>query len=288
MYYITYSNEECNDGAGAQIQRILSLKLLSSIYDVGYIHSKILYNSKTSFYSIKDVISENELHSFNNLFEQLNLNKSDVVYDEVIIMSHFDLNIITSKSNVGNILFKIGYCHDYLDSHSELMNSYLPVNLDWVVNKVNKKLIIAIHIRRGDVSETQHAERFVSTEIYIDCINKLTSILSDFFFEYRIFSDSLTTLDCNKIKDGCSSSNIFFFINKNIVDTFKEFVNSDIFIASKSSFSYSASFLRQKGIILYFPIIHVYSNKNVCIETSHDIVINKQKIIESLQKDIKD
>jgi hypothetical protein len=60
------------------------------------------------------------------------------------------------------------------------------------------------------------------------------------------------------------------------------FVNSDILIAGYSSLSYSASFLRQKGIVLYIPFHHVYSTKHIKLESDDSIIINKEKILNSL------
>jgi hypothetical protein len=144
-------------------------------------------------------------------------------------------------------------------------------------------LKIAVHIRRGDVSTTQNTDRFISVDFYIDVINNVTKILLDYSFEYNIFCDSIPFDEMNKLILNCVNSEINFHINTDINDTFIAFVNSDILIAGKSSFSYSASFLRQKGIILYVPISHAYSTKHVKLDSSDSIFVNKEKIISSLK-----
>lgn len=287
MLYITYDSEACSDGVGSQIQRILTLYVLSKIFNIGYIHSNITLNKFVNVPSLKDIINENELSLFNNnLFNDLTLlhSNKDIIFSKIIHIEQFNIDVLNELQckNTDNILVKLGYGHDCLDSHPELWDLIIPPNLNWINNKINSKLIIAIHIRRNDVSPHQNINRFVPVVFYIECINNLTNILSGYTFEYRIYSDTLDTKDVHQISSYCSTSNISFHINTCLTDTFKEFVNSDILIASKSSFSYSASFLRQKGIILYIPIRHVYSSKHVPVQSPDDIFRNKDKIIQSI------
>jgi|APGre2960657444_1045066.scaffolds.fasta_scaffold03891_6 hypothetical protein len=285
MIYLIYNNTDCHDGIGSQIQRNLSLYILSKLLNVNYKYNNILIDKNIPYYSIKDIMDENELYMFNNLFNEFNMHINNVHFDIIIYVSEFDINTfntIKHTYNNNNILVKVSYCHIYIDSHSDILNTYISPKLEWINNTINKHLIIAIHIRRGDVSEYENISRFVNVDFYIDCINILTEILIGFSFEYHIFSDSLDLNEQNKIISYCNTSIIHFFINKSITYTFKQFVNSDILIAGKSSLSYSASFLRQKGIILYIPIRHVYANKHVALDFPEKIRTYKEHIINSI------
>ena len=286
MIYLIYNNTECHDGIGAQIQRSLSLYFLSKLLNVEYIYNNILINYTIPYYSIKDVIDKNDLDMFNNLFNKFNTSINTIQFDKTIYITEFDINTLYELKNryndSCNILVTITYSHDYMDSHIDILNAHIPPKLEWIDNKINEKLVIAVHIRIGDVSPIQNACRFVNIDLYINCINILTEILIGFSFEYHIFSDSLDLNEQNKIISCCNTSTIFFFINESVTNTFKKFVNSDILISAKSSLSYSASFLRQKGIILYIPMRHAYTDKHIALNYPEKIRISKEIILKSI------
>jgi hypothetical protein len=285
MLYITYDNENINDGFGSQIQRILSLRLLCIYFDLEYIHSPILLNKSTNYYSLKDVADEEEVCCFNKLFDELNTNFNKK-FSEVINICDFDINLImkilSELTSEKQILLKIGYSHDYLDRNFLILESYIPPKLSWINNKINNKLIIAIHIRRGDVSEINNSERFTDIYFYIKCINNLSEILYKYNHIYHIYSESLHLNDTNKMISLCDKSKLDFYINTTAREAFVGMVNSDILITSKSSFSYATSFLRQKGIILYIPIRHNYNSKHISLENTDNIYLHKDKIINSI------
>jgi len=289
MYYITYDFEKCHDGFGSQIQRIISLYLVTKLFDskyLKYFHSGIVLDRNVGYASLKDVTDDIGVKNFNDLFIDLNIN-FNVEFKEEIRIENFDLeelNSITSNQVDYNVLVKVCFCHRFIDNNPKVLEKFIVPSLNWIDNKINNLLKIAVHIRRGDVSLTQNQDRYVSVDFYIDSINNLTkSLLGHHLFEYNIFCDSISSDEINKIKLLCSTSKINFHINTDVVNTFKEFVNSDILIAGKSSFSYSASFLRKKGIILYVPISHAYSTKHIKLECPNSIIINKEKILSTLK-----
>jgi len=288
MYFITYDNETHYDRFGAQIQRILSLYLLTKFFKLNYFHSNIIINRNRNvdFYSLKDVTDEVYLEKFNNLFAELTLSSDNNIEfkNEIRILS-FDINEIQSIMSTPidyNVLIKVRFCHSFIDNNPNILEQFISPSLHWIDSHMNDHLNIACHIRRGDVSLTENVDRYVSVDVYINIINHLTNILSGYSFEYNIYCDSITPDEMNKIIMNCSTSKITFHINTDLIHTFMTFVNSDILIAGNSSLSYSASFLRQKGIILYIPIQHVYSTKHIKLETDNSIIINKEKILNSL------
>jgi hypothetical protein len=284
MYFLTYDNDIWNDGFGAQIQRILSIYILSKIFNLNYFHSNIILNRNIDGLSLKDITDESYLEKFNNLFIELN-NNSIIEFNEEIRMNVFDIdqiNLIISKQIDFNVLIRICGCHDYIDNNSTILDKFIPHSLSWIDSKLNEHLNIAVHIRRGDVS-TQHVDRYVYIDFYIDIINNLTNILSGYLFEYNIYCDSITSDEMNELIMKCSTSKMTFHINTDVIQTFMAFVNCDILIAGKSSFSYAASFLRQKGIILYIPIRHAYSEKHLRLDSANSIIINKEKIYKQLK-----
>jgi len=83
MYFLTYNALKNNDGVGGQIQRIISLYLLTKHYNLNYFHSDIVLDKNTNYYSLKDVIDEFCLEEFNKLFVELK-NNIDIEFKKEI------------------------------------------------------------------------------------------------------------------------------------------------------------------------------------------------------------
>jgi hypothetical protein len=288
MYFFTYNAEEMYDGFGAQLQRIISLYLLTKEFHLNYYHTNIILNKNSyshEFKILKDIVNESDVEKFNELFVELKYN-GHVEFEHEIKMFAFnidEINAIISNPVDYNVLIKICICHDFIDSNPTILGKVALPALSWIDSKVNEHLNIAVHIRRGDVSLTENVGRYVYIDDYIDIINNLTSILSGYSFEYNIYCDSISVHEIDQIVNKCSNAKITFHINTDVVETFMAFVNADILIAGKSSFSYSASFLRQKGIILYIPIQHAYAEKHLKLDSANSIIENKEKIYQQLK-----
>lgn len=288
MYFFTYDAEEMYDGIGAQFQRIISLYLLTKEFHLNYYHTNIIFNKNSyspEFKILKDIVNESDVEKFNELFVELKYN-GHIEFENEIKMFSFnidEINAIICNPVDYNVLIKICMCNNFIDSNPTILEKVVPPSLYWIDSKVSEHLHIAVHIRRGDVSLTENVGRYVYIDDYIDIINQLTSILSGYSFEYNIYCDSITSYEMNQLTINCSTSKIIFHINTDVVETFMAFVNADILIAGKSSFSYSASFLRQKGIVLHIPIQHAYSEKHLKLDSANSIIENKEKIYKQLK-----
>ena len=69
MLYLTYDNVAHTDGAGAQLQRIVSIYLISKFYNIGYVHQPI---TRMEYQGLK-AIEENkfdpqQIDDYNKLF----------------------------------------------------------------------------------------------------------------------------------------------------------------------------------------------------------------------------
>ena len=86
------------------------------------------------------------------------------------------------------------------------------------------------------------------------------------------------------MEDFNEFSNCHFHINEYPVDTLKALTVADVLLASRSSFSYVASILKQGGVILYHPFWHSLSPTWFPTRGAQDILNAKEKIINSLFK----
>jgi hypothetical protein len=272
MYYLTYNNED-RAGAGAQVQRILSLFLLAKHYNIGYVH--------TGFITQEHEFTEDVLAQFNNLFELSGYNKQD--FDETIHAQHFTEGIVSfirdNPQPNKDILIVIPGAHLFIDSNPWLLNDVYPIRFSWIQETLDPETQVAFHIRRGyDVSQTVNADRFVEVSVYFDYIKELRNIIAK-PHKFHIFSkkEILPELDAIHIDED-----VVLHIEEDVMETFKFLVNCDVLFAGPSSFSYSAAMLRRKGVVLYNPFWHSYPEKCVCLSHPEDVHRYKERILQNL------
>ena len=128
------------------------------------------------------------------------------------------------------VLKKLRDCY-YSNKKPDLSNIYL-----------KDKFHIAIHIRRGDVSNTTHASRYTSNIEYINLLKNIKIPTNDFVI--HIFSQG----NVNDFKEFNSLKNIKYHLNTNIEETFHCLVKADLLIICKSSFSYCAALLNENKV----------------------------------------
>ena len=273
MYYITYNTSD-RAGAGAQVQRILSLFLLSQKYNLGYVHN--------GFITDEHGFSQEILDGFNHLIELYDYNKRD--FDEIIHMNHFNGEVLSLVQNEPkkdkDILIVIPGAHFHIDSNPSLLDDLFPVKFSWIDENLNPETQVAIHIRRGyDVTKTVNADRFVDASVYFEYIKELRKVLTTKPYKIHIFSKKEIAEELQAID---IDSDIVLHIEEDVIETFKFLVNCDILFAGRSSFSYSAAMLRRKGVVLYNPFWHGYPEKHVCLNSPEDIHTHREKILRNI------
>jgi hypothetical protein len=270
MIVLTYDNKTMQDGVGAQIQRILSMYLLARVSNSLYIHTPIL--------QAEHISDENMIREFNDLI-QLPSNEIPPIH-EIINLNALQIGKMDYIRSLDqykdkNILLRITYGHSIIDRNPWILDNPFPTQFSWVDDKLNKTILIAVHIRRGDVSSIQNRDRYVSLDYYREIIRNLQDILSGMKYEIHVYSERSIR---NEFQENDIFNSLFLHIDESPIEAFKAFVNADLLLAGYSSFSYVASFLRKKGITLHPPFHHSYSPKCICIKEPSDIQINKDLI----------
>jgi hypothetical protein len=269
MIYLSYDNRAHQDGYGAQLQRIISIFLISKKLDVGYLHVDIV----TKEHEFTDEI----LNKFNSLIE---ISKEEKNITHMIHVEEFDNKtydfIERKKTEKTDILLKIKHAHRFIDSNPNIFDNHIFPQFSWIKNEKTTpdKLTVAIHIRRGDVSRNQNAIRFTPFDFYVNCLKNLTKLLENKKYEITIYSEKSISAEIVKYKHVLDNiKNLKYDIDGNVVETFVELVNSDILITSKSSFSYSASLMKtkNKGMVFYPSFWHKYPLEYICIDNPNNI-----------------
>jgi hypothetical protein len=289
------------DGAGAQLQRILCIFLVAKKYNVGYLHTgikKLSYNGLKSLEENRD--DSKQVEVYNKLFHLPStpcgiINRSFKTFD--IAEEH----IKEYKIKEGNTLFYILHAGTLINSDPSILQESIPNSLSYRSTILGRKLRIAVHIRRGELFVVD-SDRMLPNSYYIGCIKKLSEILliphefhihtevvtkpvlvtpSHHGIINRINESVLISPSDNHLEEFEGIPNIIWRINECPIQTLKDMISSDIFIASRSSYSYVAAIIKKKGV-LFHPFWHALSPEWIPVTHESDIEKNKDKIMNSL------
>jgi hypothetical protein len=303
MLYLTYNNKDHTDGAGSQIQRIISIYMIAKYYKIGYIHSPLY---KLDYQGLKCLENNKEdnkqLNDYNNLINlpSDNITSIDNVYNVKYINEEIILQFKDIKKNT---ILMITY-GSLVDINPNIMK--IPINFPWIQSIKSDVLNVAIHIRRGELFVVD-SNRMLPNSYYIECMTAIKNILdkNNIPFKFHLHTEVVTKEvnitpthhgiinriekniilkpTDNHLDDFSIFNNIEYHINEYPIDTFKELTNSDILIASRSSFSYVSSMLRKKGIVLFHPFWHSLNPEWIPVKNGVDIYNNEKIILEKLR-----
>ncbi len=298
MLYLTYNNQIHKDGAGSQLQRILSIYTIAKYYEIGYLHSPILkttytYENETDNEKYRSMFSyvEDHVDEFNAMFAI----PSDTIEGPISaiynasVLTKETLREIIQNENVDkkNIVLACTYGGE-MDKNPDL--HYMKVNYPWIEKKLNSVLKVAIHIRKGDLSLLS-PERVISDEYYMGVIHNLHVLFSNTNkpHEFHIYSDGYfdkekgsVSMDKSNYQHFAIVPNVHFHIGTHPVQSIVEMTNSDVLVLSNSCFSYVPAILKQKGVVLGKPGAHSMSPQWIVVNDPYDILWNKLGILSKL------
>ncbi len=302
MLYLTYNNNDLTDGAGAQIQRIISIYLIAKHYNVEYIHTPLL---RMSYQGAKCLENNEEdstqIDRYNSLFT---LPSSEhVTFDKTYSCGQLSEELIhTLRDMKGNILLSSVFAHRIIDSNPELLLQ--PLSLPWVQPLNTLPVIIAVHVRRGELFVVE-SERMLPNSYYIDCMKSLVEIFTQANIPYEIhlhteiitkptiitpthhgIGERITTPILLRPEDNCIEEfsvipNIKYRINEDPVETLQALSTANILLASRSSFSYVAGIIssRTSRVVLFHPFWHGLSPAWIPTRSGKDILAAREKIL---------
>lgn len=248
--FITCSGK--TDGAGAQIQAVLSTMLFANELGIKYIHTpfqKIEHNIEN------DKLFESKWESFVNLgFNELSIGQIKLDKLDIVQVDH-----PREVKKIENTLYVIPQCHKFADRNQNLYLKLLPKFRQKYAQSSGKpdlyfdpsKINVAIHIRRGVVTK-KSSKKYTSNHLVLSLMKEISSALSDLGAEpiFYIFSQG----DMKEFLD-IHLDRVIFHLNECPFTAFHNMVSADVLVMAKSSFSYSAA-LFSKGAIIYWPFWH--------------------------------
>ena len=303
MLYITYNNTDHADGAGSQIQRILTLYLCAKHFNIKYIHSPLL---KLAYQGLKCLEENKSDDSQIQLYNKLIDLPSDIFVniDNVYNVKILSTDIIKKFYNcTTNVLLVCTYCSVVDDGDVSLLKQ--KIHFPWIETSLRTPIIIAVHVRRGELFVVD-SDRMLPNSYYVDIMNGLSQIMNYHAIPYefhihtecvtketvitpehhgilnRTEKDVIISPSDSHLEDFHDIQNVVYRINENPIETFQELTNADILLASRSSFSYVAAILKRKGCVLFHPFWHKLCSDWIETRSVGDVFLNRKKIIDSI------
>ena len=298
MLYLTYNNNIHKDGAGSQLQRILSIYMISKYYGLGYLHSPILkttytYENEEENEKYRRIFSyvEDHVDEFNAMFALASDNLNGHIhatYTTSVVTKETILEILEAENTrEKNVLLACTYGGE-VDKNPDL--HYIKINYPWIQRSVNNVIKVAIHIRKGDLSLLS-PERVISDDYYIGVLKNLHILLRDANkpHEFHIYSDGYFDKEKGVVSYDESHyiqfnvvPNIHFHIGTDPVQSIVQMTNSDILVLSNSCFSYVPALLKLNGVVLGKPGAHSMAREWIVVNNPYDILWNKLGILTRL------
>jgi len=306
MLYLGYDNEAMTDGAGAQLQRILSIYLIAKAYGVGYVHfglRKLSYQGAKCLEENKE--DPGQIDRYNELFSL----PSDTVTSIKNIYKVFDISeeiIQRFRGEADNTLLLIQFAGTMVDKNPGLLAMGFHM-LPWTIRPViyGRAVVVAIHVRRGELFVVD-SDRMLPNSYYVDCMKALADIFGrlGIRYEFHVHTEVVkkavvvtgeTHGICGRIQgavelrpsDNCLEDfsvvpGIIWHINEYPVDTLKALALADVLLASRSSFSYVAGILKCRGAVLFHPFWHSLAPGWIPTRGPKDVYDSADKIIAGI------
>ncbi|RYE43598.1 MAG: hypothetical protein EOP24_27625 [Hyphomicrobiales bacterium] len=270
-----------NDGAGAQLHRVLGIFALSRAIGASYLHTPV---ENVLYRGVPGTFDPDQTELLAGL-QRLAPLASDTDVDHLVararVVKATTFSLSEHHRDAGTrekpTLFKVAYPFKILDR----VPAYWRAAQRAVPSLPPRRgdvLKIAVHIRRGDVHFVDK-HRMLPNSYYLGVLERVIAICRSIGRNYAIdiFSESLatgTTLRPEDFAPGMSRQSfvvsgdldnfgefgslgpINYRINEDLISTIRAMTEADVLVTSKSSMSVVAGLLQQSGIVLFHPFWH--------------------------------
>ena len=164
---------------------------------------------------------------------------------------------------------------------------YAPVKRPLLIYEAYKGIHIAVHIRRGDVTEASSNPnirmRWLDTDYYCRVLRQLLKNLSGKDPHIYIFSQGKR----EEFEAYFPFPNVHYCLDMTAQDTFWHLTQADILLISKSSFSYKPALLSAGIVVAPKNFWHGYPNLRrwIIVDEENDI---KEEVFDDLAEQLKE
>ena len=241
------------DGGGAQVHAVLSVQAFCRCFGLTYAHTPFTQIEHTS--GPQEVARWEETFALGTGHPQA----SDMGLPVVPLKTYARRPALWFQ----RVIVALPHAHDYTDHVGEAYN--------WLRARSAKsprgeRMRIAIHLRRGDVSANQHADRYTADDKILELIDLLQSSLQQISPrpEFHLYSQGSPAAFEAYAQRGCH-----MHLDNDALNDLLAMSQADILVIAKSSFSYVAGLLNQ-GLVIYEPFWHPPQKK--WLQRDHDLI----------------
>lgn len=307
--YLTYDNQALADGAGAQIQRIISIYLIAKQYNVNYIHSGLARMTYQGAKCLEENKPDPDQMAGYNTHIDLPSDPAPAQFD--ISGKVFDISpqlIEEYRDKPQNTLFIIQFAGTIIDQHPHLLlaaQKLLPFPWTQRPSLKGRPIQVAVHVRRGELFVVD-SDRMLPNSYYVECIKAISSLFQKYSlpFEIHLHTEVLTKAIlvtpshhgiCERVKDPKLVTpedshmedfegipNLILHVNEHPMEALKALTVSDVLIASRSSFSYIAAIMKKGGVIFFHPFWHSLAPEWIPTRSAQDILDSEEILFRKL------
>ena len=282
MIYLTY-NSKLHDGFGAQYQRMLGIYSICKKYNFIYIHSPMQDIEYQGLAALEANKNNPELVTMCNEKYVLQSTGTPLENYDQIITKDLSLEELQSLDSSLNILVKYQFPYVITDKDDTIYDYVIGIYMP-IISK-NETFTIGLHVRRGELNVVscarllpnnyytsialiladlciKHNVKYI-IELYTEVATKLIKVTPTHpGIKKRIHKSKAITPESSAIEDFDVLPNLQKYINTSMSETFDRMINCDILVASRSSFSACAAYIK-KGITIYHPFMHNMQSRNI-------------------------
>jgi len=232
------------DGVGMQGMARLSGLLFAHVFGATYVD--------TPFTSV-DHVTNREGGSVGAWESLLNLGRGEesIAGREDRIVYYADFLAGRERWREDTIL-RVPQCFWLYRRHPQLLDRSTGIfqsKYDWPERPAAPELSVAVHVRRGDVGKNKNSMRYTENPVILRAIGGIEETLKTLGLPYRVTVHSQgDPQDFQEFtRRGYALS-----LEEDAIIAMRAFIESDVLLMSKSSFSYLAA-IYNRGVKLYYP-----------------------------------
>jgi hypothetical protein len=192
-----------------------------------------------------------EQHEWRDAWEnRLNLGKGEERLDGDDVVVDYRDYLLKRRAINEKIVLRFQQCywlHRHYPDSLEAISESLRTKFGLPADQERDHIVVAVHVRRGDVGISKNALRFTPNDTIVRTIEYLRDILEDMGVKaiFQVHSQGPASDFAELSRIGCE-----LYLDTDAIWTMEKLVASDILIMSKSSFSYVAALIN-RGVKIY-------------------------------------
>lgn len=267
------------DGAGAQVQAVMSVMLFAHKFGFKYVHMP---------FETMELSPDGDAVGWARAWETImNLGEGELRLSDLPDMPLVQVKNCTRIRKRPRVVQVLRHCLHYADQFPDEQETLIPLfrerygkNLParFAVPK-SGPLRIALHVKRGNVDPSER-DRYTPNAALIDTIRNTRDVLQSLGIAHRFEIYSMGGPSEFRELEHLSPE---FHLNEDAIETFHGLVAADILLTAKSSFSYVAALL-SGGVKLYEPFWHPPLNDWVTIRDGAFDGAKFRRVLEAYMK----